>query len=65
LGVSPKGSALNLSDSNGMVRAAMSGAELGFVSYSKDGNLEWSPSLDKLSPEEQQKIKALIPKLPN
>jgi hypothetical protein len=65
LGVSPKGSALNLSDSNGRMRAVMSGGEIGFVSFSQDGTLEWSPGWDKFSPEEKEKIKALLPKMPN
>jgi hypothetical protein len=64
LGWSANGSALNLSDSNGMVRAAMSGGELGFVSFSKDGALDWSPSWDKFSPEEQKRLRSLLPKLP-
>ena len=65
LGVSPKGSALSVSDSNGRTRAMMSGGEIGFVSYSQDGTLEWSPGWDKFSPEQKEKIKALLPKMPN
>lgn len=65
LGVSSKGSSLNLSDSNGGIRAVMSGGEIGFASFTKDGKLEWSQGLDQFSPEEKKKIKALIPKLPN
>jgi|SRR2546421_7799607 len=65
LGVSSKGSSLNLSDSNGGIRAVISGGEIGFASFTKDGNLEWSPRLDQFSPEEKKKIKALVPKLPN
>jgi len=65
LGVSPKGSALNMSDSNGNIRAAMSASGVGFASFTKDGNLEWSSGLDQFSPEEKKQIKALIPKLPN
>lgn len=65
LGWSGKGSALNLSDSRGAVRAAMSGEDLGFVSFSEDGTLKWAPGWDKFSPEEQEKMKAMMPKSPN
>jgi hypothetical protein len=64
LGWSANGSVVNLSDSNGMVRAAVTGGDLGFVSYSKDGSLDWSPGWDKLSPEEQKQLRGLLPKLP-
>jgi hypothetical protein len=65
LGISSKGSALNLSDSNGGIRAMISGGEIGFASFTKDGSLEWAPGLNQFSPEEKKKIKALVPKLPN
>ena len=65
LSVSPKGSALTLSDENGAIRAAVTGEALGFVAYSTKGDLDWAPGWDKFSPEEKAKMKKLMPKLPN
>jgi hypothetical protein len=66
IGTSTKGGSLvSASDSNGRIRAMMSGGEVGFISYSKDGTLDWSPGWDKFSPEEKEKIKALLPKMPD
>jgi hypothetical protein len=59
LGVSSKGSALTLSDSNGEMRSVVSGEELGFASFSKNGSLQWAPGWDKFSPEEQEKMREL------
>jgi hypothetical protein len=62
LGVSPKGSILMMSDSNGGIRSIVSGDEIGFASFSNKGILEWSPGFDKFSPEEKKQIKDLLPK---
>jgi hypothetical protein len=64
LGVSAKGSALNLSDSKGAMRAVVSGEELGFASFSRNGSLKWAPGWDKFSPEEQEKMRVLMQKAP-
>jgi hypothetical protein len=65
LGVSPKGSVLTLADENGAIRAAVTGEALGFVSYSKIGELDWAPGWDKFSPEEKATMQKLMRKLPN
>jgi hypothetical protein len=65
LGVSSRGSALNLSDSNSRIRAAIVGEEMGFASFANDGSLDWSPGWEKFSPEEQEQMKALMKKVPN
>jgi hypothetical protein len=65
LGVSAKGSGLTLSDENAQIKAAVTGTELGFASFSGDGELQWAPGWDKFSPEEKAKMKQLMPKLPN
>jgi hypothetical protein len=62
LGVSPKGSALTLADESGAIRAAVTGGPLGFVSYSKSGELDWAPGWDKFSPEEKAKMKQFMRK---
>ena len=64
LGVSQKGSALALSDGNGMVRTALAGDEEGIITFAKDGNLQWSPTWDKFSPKEKEQLKGLLPKSP-
>jgi hypothetical protein len=64
LGWSDKGSALGLSDSRGALRSAISGEGISFASFAKDGTLVWTPGWEKFSPEEQQQIRALIPKMP-
>jgi hypothetical protein len=65
LGVSPKGSILMTSDSNGGIRSMVSGDEIGLASFSSKGVLEWSPGFDKFSPEEKKQIKDLLPKFSN
>ncbi len=64
LGVSTKGSALIMSDSQGAIRASMTGQGIGFALFANDGKFQWAPGLDNFSPEEREKIKALVPKLP-
>src|SRR6266436_7422644 len=53
MGVSAKGSGLTLSDENGQIKAAVTGTELGFASFSGNGELQWAPGWDKFSPEEK------------
>jgi hypothetical protein len=65
LGVSSKGSVLTLADEGGAIRAAVTGGPLGFVSYSKSGELDWAPGWDNFSPEEKATMKKLMPKPPN
>jgi hypothetical protein len=63
LGASPKGAAIVLADKDGAPRTIMADSHLGFVTFSKEGELEWSPGWDKMSPEEQKKIRALMQNL--
>ena len=64
LGVSSKGSALTVSDSDGAIRASVSGQDIGFATYAKDGKFQWAPGFDNFSAEERERIRALVPKLP-
>jgi hypothetical protein len=64
VGYSANGSVLNMSDSNGAIRTSVSGGNLGFASFAEDGSLAWAPGWDKFSPEEQEKMRALMPKAP-
>ena len=60
MGISDKGAAVTLDDKNGAARAVMSDGGLSFVSFSKDGDIAWSPGWDKFSPEEQRQINRAI-----
>lgn len=60
MGISDKGAAVTLNDKNGAARAVMSDGGLSFVSFSKDGDIAWSPGWDKFSPEEQRQINRAI-----
>ncbi len=62
LGVTDKGPGLALSDANGTMRTALSDGEI--ASFSEDGKVNWSPEWERLSPEEKQKVKSLLPKMP-
>jgi hypothetical protein len=63
LGVSPQGgSGLKLDDANGTTRALVFGNDAGFALISSKGTLEWSPSWEKLTPDEKEQLKSLVPK---
>ena len=62
LGVTDKGPGLALSDAKGTMRAVLSDGEI--ASFSEDGKMNWSPEWERLSPEEKQKLKNLLPKMP-
>ena len=64
LGLSPKGAAIGLADTDGATRTMIVDSGFGFSTFSSDGTPDWSPGLDKLSPEEQKRIRELAPKLP-
>jgi hypothetical protein len=64
LGLSPQGAGIVLADANGATRTIMGDSTLGFVVFSKDGALEWSPGWDKFSPDEKKRLRELLPKLP-
>jgi hypothetical protein len=64
LGASDKGSALMLSDSDGTVRTVLTENGDGIATFSGDGTLHWSPAWDKLSPQEKERLKGLLPKSP-
>jgi hypothetical protein len=59
LGVSRqgKGVGIGVADANGATGSFVGDSQLGFITFAKDGTLEWSPGLDKFSPEEQKRIK--------
>jgi hypothetical protein len=63
LGISQRGAGIGVADADGATRSFID-SQLGFITFAKDGTLEWSPGLDKFSPEEQKRLKELIPKLP-
>jgi hypothetical protein len=65
VGVSQSRGAMSMSDSNGRIKTVISGDEIGFASFSKDGTIAWSPGFDKLSPEDQRKVKASGTKMPH
>jgi hypothetical protein len=62
LGVTDKGPSLALSDDSGTMRTVLSDGQI--ASFSRDGNISWSPEWERLSPEEKQKMKNLLPKTP-
>jgi len=62
LGVTDKGPGLALSDSKSTMRMVLSDGEI--ASFSEDGNISWSPEWERLRPEEKQKLKGLLPKIP-
>ena len=64
LGISQRGAGIGVADADGATRSFIGDSQLGFITFAKDGTLEWSPDLDKFSPEEQKHLKELIPKLP-
>jgi hypothetical protein len=65
MGVSAKGTALTLADENGRIRTVVEGGNIGFASYSENGDFNWGVGWDKFSPEEKEQMKKLMPKLPN
>ncbi len=60
LGISNKGAAVTLIDKDGANRAVVTDGNLTFASFSKDGDIAWSPGWDKFSPEEQKQINRAI-----
>jgi hypothetical protein len=62
LAVTDKGPGLALSDANGTMRTVLSEGMV--ASFLEDGTIKWSPEWEKLSPEEKQKVKTLLPKMP-
>jgi hypothetical protein len=62
LAVTDKGPGLALSDANGAMRTVL--AEGFIASFLADGSIKWSPEWERLSPEEKQKMKGLLPKMP-
>lgn len=62
LGVADKGPGLALSDANGTMRTVLSEGVI--ASFLQDGTIKWSPEWERLSPEEKQKLKTLLPKIP-
>jgi hypothetical protein len=65
MGVSAKGAALTLAGENGRIRTVVEGGNIGFASYSENGEFNWGVGWDKFSPEEKERMKKLMPKLPN
>lgn len=64
LGFSAQGSALMLGDEEGVTRSAVTADGLGFTTFSADGSLEWSPTLAQMTPDQQKRLKGILPKLP-
>ena len=62
LAVTDKGPGLAVSDANGTMRTVLSDGMI--ASFSEDGKINWSPEWERLSPEEKQKLKNLLPKMP-
>jgi hypothetical protein len=60
LGISPQGSAINVSDGAGTVRTSITGTDIGLATFSPKGELAWTPGFDLMSPEDQAKIRAAI-----
>ncbi len=64
LGLSPQGAGMAVADADGATRSFIGDSPLGFITLAKDETLEWSPGLEKFSPDEQKHLRELLPKLP-
>lgn len=64
LGVSDKGAAVTLADTEGANRVIMTDGELSLATFSKEGDLKWTPGWDRFSPEEQNQMRRLMRKIP-